>query len=177
METSTDSTADTLVTELYTSLLLGKRALWTPMHNLMESLPSYDQKAIFDTVLRDLARRFLQPGGEAVRDKESLMRSASTVSGVAAMVKGLTQNNALLEEHVVYWLTSTSGEYAGLGLDARRAVIATLATSQGKLSASSELTVHSLSLDKLERILEKTTETFGNKLQIQHDAILQQECK
>ncbi|KIW65690.1 hypothetical protein PV04_07923 [Phialophora macrospora] len=150
---------DTLITELYTSLLLGKRALWTPMHNLINSLPSYDQKAIFDTVLRDLARRFLQTGVEGVRDKESLMRSAPAVSGVAAMVKGLAQNNALLEDHVVYWLTNTSGEYAGLGLDARRAVIATLATSQ----------------DQLERILEKTTETFGNKLQIQHDAILQQE--
>ncbi|OCT49313.1 hypothetical protein CLCR_04526 [Cladophialophora carrionii] len=150
---------DTFVTELYTSLLLGNRALWTPMHKLMETLSSYDQKAIFDTILRDLARKFLQTGGEAVQDKESLMRNASTVSGVAAMVKGLTQNNVLLEEHVVYWLTSTSGEYAGLGLDTRRAVIATLATSQ----------------DKLERVLEKATETFGNKIQIQHDAILQQE--
>ncbi|EXJ57111.1 hypothetical protein A1O7_07455 [Cladophialophora yegresii CBS 114405] len=150
---------DTLITELYTSLLLGKRALWTPMHNLIKTLPSYDQKAIFDTILRDLARKFLQTGGEAVGDKESLMRNASTVSGVAAMVKGLTQNSALLEEHIVHWLTSTSGEYAGLGLDTRRAVIATLGTSK----------------DKLERILEKTIETFGNKVQIQHDAILQQE--
>ncbi|ETI25851.1 hypothetical protein G647_02628 [Cladophialophora carrionii CBS 160.54] len=150
---------DTLITELYTSLLLGNRALWTPMHKLMETLSSYDQRAIFDTILRDLARKFLQTGGEAVRDRESLMRNASTVSGVAAMVKGLTQNNVLLEEHVVYWLTSTSGEYAGLGLDTRRAVTATLATSQ----------------DKLGRVLEKAMETFGNKVQIQHDAILQQE--
>ena len=102
------------------------------MHNLLQSLSPYDQKAIFDGILRDLAHKFLQDGTDALRDKESLMRNTGTVSGIAAMVAGLVQSNALLEEHVVQWLTNTNGEYASLGLDARRAVIATLATSQGK---------------------------------------------
>ncbi|KAJ9615701.1 telomere binding protein [Cladophialophora chaetospira] len=150
---------DALITELYTGLLLGNKALWTPMHTLMQNLSAYDQKTIFDTILRDLARKFLQSGPEVVRDKGSLMGNRASVSGVAAMITGLVQSNVLLEAHVVHWLTSTNGEYTGMGLEARRAVIATLATSQAKL----------------EQILEKTVETFGNKLQIQHDAILQQE--
>ena len=123
---------EAIVTELYTSLLLGKRALWTTMHTLIRSLPAYDQKAIFDSILRDLARKFLQGGVGAVGDRESLMNNIATVSGVAAMIGGLVQSNTILEAHVVHWLTNTNGEYAGLGLDARRAVIATLATSQGK---------------------------------------------
>ena len=123
---------DTLITEIYTSLLFGQRALWTTMHNLIQSLSAYDQKATFDTILRDLARKFLQGGVNGIGHHDSLMSNASTISGVAAMISRLTQNNALLEEHVVHWLTNTSGEYVGLSLEMRRAVIATLATSQGK---------------------------------------------
>ena len=103
------------------------------MHALLQTLSTYEQKTVFDTILRDLARRFLQNGDSAVRDRESLMRETSRISGVAAMVGGLVNINPVLEEHVVTWLTNTSGEYAGLGLQVRRAVIATLATSQGEV--------------------------------------------
>ena len=130
------SLTDALTTEIYTSLLFGKRALWTTMHTLIQSLPAYDQKAIFDTMLRDLARKFLQDGSGGVGDKDSLMKNTSTVGGVAAMISGLTQNNTLLEEHTIQWLTNTTGEYAGVPLGARRAVIATLATSQSKSGSS-----------------------------------------
>ncbi|KIX98731.1 uncharacterized protein Z520_05192 [Fonsecaea multimorphosa CBS 102226] len=150
---------DTLVSELYNSLLLGKRALWTIMHILIQGLPTYDQKVLFDTILRDLARRYFANGADIVGPKELLEMNTSTVGGVAAMINGVVQNSPLLEAHVIHWLTSTNGEYAGLGLNTRRAVIATLATNQ----------------DKLEQILERSLENFGNKLQIQRDAILQQE--
>ncbi|EXJ74181.1 uncharacterized protein A1O5_02475 [Cladophialophora psammophila CBS 110553] len=150
---------DTLISELYTSLLLGKRALWTSMHILIQGLPVYDQRVVFDTILRDLARQFLQSGADIGAPKELLVTNTSTVGGVAAMINGLVQNNPLLEAYIIHWLTSTNGECAGLGLNARRAVIATLATSQ----------------DKLEQVLVKNLENFGNKLQIQHEAIIQQE--
>ncbi len=147
------------------------------MHALMRGLPAYDQKSMFDTVLRDLARKFLQSGNAIMGDEDNLMRSEPAVSGVAALMNGLVQSNALLEEHVIHWLTSTNGEYAGVGLEARRAVIATLATSQGESPALFPMLHTDSPAAKLERILEKTLESFGNKLQIQHDAILQQECK
>ncbi|KAK7890246.1 telomere binding protein [Exophiala xenobiotica] len=149
---------DALVTELYTSLLLGEHALWTVMHLLLQSLPSYDQRALFDTILRDLARRFLH-NNLNVEDQETMTLSMPAVGGVAAMVKGLVQNNQVLQAHLTHWLTSTNGEYAGLGLGVRRAVTATLSADQ----------------DKLQAILEKSLEIFGNKLQMQQDPILQQE--
>lgn len=126
------SVPDPLITEIYTSLLLGKRALWTTLHNLVQPLPAYDQIGLFDTILRDLARKFLPGGLGTVKDRDSLRDNSSTVGGVAAMVKGLVQNNAILEAHVVHWLTSTTGDYAALGLDTRRAVIVNLASAQGK---------------------------------------------
>ncbi|OAG39425.1 hypothetical protein AYO21_06441 [Fonsecaea monophora] len=150
---------DTLISELYNSLLLGKRALWTPMHMLVQGLPNYDQKVLFDTVLRDLARRSFGSGASILEPKELLIMNTSIVGGVAALISGLVQHNPILEAHVIHWLTSTNGEYAGLGLDARRAVIATLAARQSKL----------------EQVLERSLENFGNKMQIQRDAILQQE--
>ncbi|KIW92026.1 uncharacterized protein Z519_07008 [Cladophialophora bantiana CBS 173.52] len=151
---------DTLISELYTSLLLEKAALWTSMHILIKGLPVYDQRVVFDTILRDLARRFLQSGADIVAPKELLVTITPAVGGVAAMINGLVQNNPILEAYIIHWLTSTNGECAGLGLNARRAVIATLATSQ----------------DKLEEVLVRTLDNFGNKLQIQHEAIIQQEC-
>ncbi|KAK5199201.1 telomere binding protein [Exophiala xenobiotica] len=149
---------DALVTELYTSLLLGEHALWTVMHLLLQSLPSYDQRALFDTILRDLARRFLH-NNLNVEDQETMTLSMPAVGGVAAMVKGLLQNNQVLQAHLTHWLTSTNGEYTGLGLGVRRAVTATLSADH----------------DKLQAILEKSLEIFGNKLQMQQDPILQQE--
>ena len=121
---------DAFVTELYTCLLLGKRALWTTMHHLIHSLPAHDQKGVFDVMVRDLTRKYLQ-GGAVVGEKEYFSRNAGTVGGVAAMISGLVQNNKILEAHLIHWLTSGNGEYAGLGLDIRRAVIVTLASNQG----------------------------------------------
>lgn len=101
------------------------------MHTLMQALPAYDQKAIFDVVLRDLALRFLQSGTDALEKMEFPTMDTTMISAAAALVNGLVQNNPLLETHVIQFLTTTSGEYAGIGIGVRRAVIATLATSQG----------------------------------------------
>ncbi|KAK4934549.1 telomere binding protein [Elasticomyces elasticus] len=76
------------------------------------------------------------------------------------MLNGLVQSNTVLRAHLIHWLTATEREYAGLGLDARRAVMATVAQDQ----------------DQLQIILGKCLEVFGDKLRIQHDPILQQEC-
>jgi hypothetical protein len=118
------------VTGLYTSLLFGEKALWTPLHILLQNMSTHDQKVMFDIVLRDAARRFLRVGND-IPDNAALTQNALPIAGVAALVKGLIQGNAFLEAHVVQWLTNTSGEYSGLGLETRRAVMATLATSQG----------------------------------------------
>ncbi|KIV85837.1 hypothetical protein, variant [Exophiala sideris] len=149
---------DAVITELYSSLLLGDRALWTVMHILLQGVSPYDQKSLFDAILRDLARRYLRSNVD-VQEKEALLANVSTVGGVAAMINGLVQSNTVLRAHLTHWLTVTEREYAGLGLDARRAVMATVAQDQ----------------DQLQIILGKCLEKFGDKLRIQHDPILQQE--
>lgn len=77
----------------------------------------------------------MRVGVNSMENRESLLSNADTIGGVAAMITGLVEGNALLKTHVLQWLTNTSGEYGGLGLDTRRAVIATLATSQGNSPA------------------------------------------
>ncbi len=100
------------------------------MHLLIQSLPSYDRKGIFDSILRDLSRKYLQSSTGISTDQGYRPMNDSTIGGVAAMVSGLVRNDSLLEAHMVHWLTSMNGEYAGLGLETRRAVIATLASNQ-----------------------------------------------
>ncbi len=135
MKAPADSDIDTLITELYTSLLLGDRALWTTLHTLIQSLPAYDQKGFLDTILRDLARRYFSSSVGAIPEKESLLGNTSVVGGVAALIAGLVEHNPLLKSQLVHWITATNGEYAAEGLDVRRAVIATIATNQGICSS------------------------------------------
>lgn len=98
------------------------------MHSLLGTLPTYDQKVVFDMILRDVTRRHLQTS----HGSPSTSGDSTTIGGIAAMIIGLVQSNSLLEAHLVQWLTSTNGEYAGLAVGARRAAIATLALKQGK---------------------------------------------
>jgi len=119
------------VSELYSSLLLGDKALWTPLHQLLQTLSHYEQKAFFDAVLRDLSQKYLDAGG-AVASLNA--ENQPMIRGVAALVTGMTQNNSVLEEHLVQWISNATGESARFGLQTRRAVIATLAQSQGKYS-------------------------------------------
>lgn len=83
-------------------------------------------------MLRDLVRKYLRYGPVTHPMQKNGLESESNLGGVAAMVAGVTKNNSVLEDHLVDWLTSTTGEYASLGLDTRRAVIATLALKQGR---------------------------------------------
>jgi hypothetical protein len=108
---------------------------------LIQSLPVYDQKGFFDTILRDLARRYFSSSVGVIPEKDSLRQNTSVVGGVAAMVTGLVENSPLLKAQLIHWITATNGEYAALGLDIRRAVIAAIASNQGIIRP-----IHTLSL-------------------------------
>jgi hypothetical protein len=60
------------------------------------------------------------------------LQSSGAIRGIAAMISRLVEHNSAFEEQVERWLTDDSGEYAAIGLDARRAVVATLARDQGE---------------------------------------------
>ena len=156
-------------------MILGKRALWTTLHSLLQTIPAYDQKAVFDIVLRDLARRYLQTQSHVSVEDDDAQRK--TIQGVAAMVRGLIESNSVIQNHLLDWLTASNGESIGLSLGLRRAVIANIAQDKGNVHPHSALAVLMCSKDKLHLILDKTLEQFGDKLRIQHDSMLQQEGK
>lgn len=173
----TDIDSDTFVTELYGRLLLGQRVLWTTLHSLLNTLSGHDQKTVFDIILRDLSRKYLRSEMNIACSEAPTPAKSAAVSGVAAMVNGLVQSNTVMEEHLLHWLTSTNGDYVGLGVGARRAVIANLAQKQGKNSHTPTVTTTKSCIEKLRQILDKSLASFGSKFQIQHDGMLQQECK
>lgn len=111
--------------------MLGRAALWTPLRNLLHYLSDAEQRLLFDAMLRDLVRKYLRYGPVTHSMQKNGLENESNVGGVAAMVAGVMKNNSVLEDHLVEWLTSNKGEYASLGLDTRRAVIATFALRQG----------------------------------------------
>ena len=117
---------DTFVAELYRALLFGAKALWTPLHLLLAQLPRTDQASFFKSMLRTLAGDYLD------KTDDSPLETSAAIAGVASIVKELVTNNEHLESQLLNWLTATTGELAGFGLDTRRAIIATLALHQGQ---------------------------------------------
>ncbi len=131
-----DTVAGTLIPGLYSSFLLEAHALWTPLKQLLQGLSDHDQRAFFDGMLLDLVRKYLRKPRLQSQHHLSGLESQAAIGGVAAMVAGLVQGNRVLEEHIERWLTTTTGEYANLGLDTRRAVVATLGLRQGRSAFS-----------------------------------------
>ena len=103
------------------------------MHLLLRNLSHNDQTAFLNSMLRDLTRKYLSKKSNVVSMTESEMDKDSVIRGVASIVKELVSQNENLDLHLVDWLTTTTGEYAILGLHTRRAVIATLALHEGRL--------------------------------------------
>jgi hypothetical protein len=167
---------DAFVSKLYHSLLLGNRALWTPLKLLLEGMSPQEQRLYFDSMLRDLSRKYLRRDSGVGLEDDDKPHVKHNIEGVAAMLAALVQNNAVLDEHLMQWLISATGDYASIGLDTRRAVIATFALRNGRYSTG-VMAFLTVDTDKLRTIFEKCIEGFGDKLQIQHNPILQQECK
>ncbi|KAK5092041.1 telomere binding protein [Exophiala xenobiotica] len=148
---------DVFVSKVYTSLLLGSVVLWSPLHRLIQGLPSHDQKVLFDCILNDLSRTYFK-NSQHLPPSTTDPTTARAIAGSAALIHGLTSHNEYLLECAVDWVSASSGpDCRGCGI--RRALLAVLAQSQGNL----------------ERILESTLTVFSNKRQIQHAATTQQE--
>lgn len=164
---------DAFITKIYRSLLLGKTALWTPLHKLITPLPTHDQKVIFDGILNDLARvHFSQSQHLPLNSSDSAV--AKAISGVAALIRGLVSHNEYLLECAIDWATTTNGQQSK-SVYVKRALIAALVQNDSKyISARIELADPS---GNLERVLERCLTSFSDKLQIQHLATAQQESE
>ena len=117
---------DTFVAELYRALIFDTKAMWTPLRLMLAQLPRLDQASFFKSMLRTLAREYLD------RNVDSPSKTSAAIAGVAGIVKEMVSNNQYLEGQLLNWLTANTSELGGLSLDARRALIATLALHQGQ---------------------------------------------
>ena len=119
------------MSKIYTSLLLGQEALWSPLHRLIQELPSHDQKVVFDCVLGDLSRTYFD-SSQHLSASTTDPTTTRAIAGSATLINGLTSHNEYLLECAVDWISvSSSSSSRGYGM--RRALIAVLAQSQGLL--------------------------------------------
>lgn len=118
---------------MYTQLVLGERALWTPLHLLSSYLPRLDQKIVLELMLQDLSRKLLSTRFDKDNDISVVVDGKEAIGGVAAIVSGFIGDNEYLEGQLIDWLTGTSTSYAPQTLQARRAMILILAAKEGKL--------------------------------------------
>lgn len=83
-------------------------------------------------MLQDLGRKYLTKNLAMAQALPFGMENQSAVRGVAAILKGVATCNIYLENQFIEWLTTTANQQALLGLDIRRAVVASLAFNEGK---------------------------------------------
>lgn len=128
--------------EIYSSLLLGYKASWTALHQLLQSLPRWEQKAFFDGMMRDVARKYLIESVSILSLTSSPAAQDRSIEAVAALVCGITENSTFLQDYIVGWLVDDNGSNASIGLPARRAVMATLSNHEGKLFLAHSIYVY-----------------------------------
>ena len=85
--------------------------------------------------------------------------NAIIISATAKLIDMLTADNESRKDHLIAWLTSSSGAGIGEGVAIRRAAIASLSKSK----------------KDMESILERSLSQFGDNLYIRHAPTLQQE--
>ncbi len=161
--------------EIYTQLLLGEKALWTPLRLLSSYLPRIYQKMILELMLQDLSKKFLAPSLEKEDNSKLIMDGKEAVGGVASIISGFIGDNEYLEAQLIEWLTKTSGSYAANTVEARRAFVLVLSAKEGKSSPKICSSRSDISSERLRMLLEKSMKAFSDKLHIKHDSMLQHE--
>lgn len=117
--------------EIYTHLLLGEKALWTPLRLLSNNLPRLNQKTILELMLQDMSKKFLSAELQREHDLYLGISGKEAVGGVASIISGFIGDDEYLEEQLIEWLTSTSGTYTAHTLESRRAMILVLCSKEG----------------------------------------------
>jgi hypothetical protein len=87
-------------------------------------------------MMRDVARKHLTSSTSSTSLNSSPAAQDRSIEAVAALVAGITENNAFLQDYIVEWLVDENGANASNGLSARRVVMTNLANHEGsRLSA------------------------------------------
>jgi telomere length regulation protein len=122
---------------------------------LLEDMPTLDRRKVIFSLLRYFAETHLNKLGKC-----ETTQSRDVIGGVITLLRDAVGKEEGKVDHLVSWLTSSSGAGLGDGVGIRRAVMAVVAQQR----------------DALVGTLEKMIAQFGDALYIRHSPLLQQEA-
>ncbi|KAI9887053.1 MAG: telomere binding protein [Watsoniomyces obsoletus] len=140
---------DELVEQIGQSLLVGEASSWSQLQKLLRSISRHQQRQFLHSVLRLLSKRLPTKCNPA----------SNQPSAAAALLAGIVEENNFLKDTLVEWLTGTSSG-GSLNVTVSIAAIAALSTDH----------------ERVQTILIKSLQNFGDKLYIKHVPMLLQEA-
>lgn len=139
--------------------MILRRNARTQFTKLLAKLPSFEQRNVLFSILKTISTEYLSSLTTTEDNPQWWRSDASVVSAAAALIKLVVDSEESRKNHLISWLTSSSGAGIGDGIAIRRAAVTSLATERADL----------------ETVLEKSLQQFGDQLYIRHTPTLQQE--
>jgi telomere length regulation protein len=140
-------------------MVLSKTNQHVNFTQIIEALPSFEVRNLLYSVLKLISQDYLPTNITTEDNSQWWKLDALSVAAAAALIKIIIANDDTRKNHLISWLTSSTGAGIGDGIAIRRAVIVSLAANK---------------MDS-ESILEKSLQQFGDQLYIRHTPTLQQE--
>jgi len=158
-EHMTKDDVDSIIEEVLQGLLLHSEA--SPRHTLqlLDNIPSYEQRNFLLSAFKMIAKKFLSSETVTVANTQWWLADKEIVTAASRLVATLIAGQEERRNHVITWLTSTSGAGVGEGIALRRAVITAIVADK----------------KDAENVLEKSLQQFGDQLYIKHVPSMQQE--
>ena len=142
-----------------TSLLLDKPEYSTRFTGLLNLLPNFEYRNFLYTVLNIAPVLYFSAEVTTEDDAQWWQLDTKVVCSVAALISQIVGETVPHKEHLVSWLTGSSGAGLGDGIAIRRAVVAVLSRDK----------------TDIQTVLDKTLQQFGDQLYIKHTPTLQQD--
>lgn len=141
------------------SLLLQSDSHQSQFLSLLNCLPNFEQRSFLHSVLKILAKDYLSAEITTEADCGWWKSDKEVVAAAATLISIFLAKEETRKNHLITWLTGSSGAGIGDGIAIRRAVLVALAEDR----------------NDIETILEKSIQQFGDQLYIKHVPSMQQE--
>jgi telomere length regulation protein len=146
--------ADNLIKTLADRLLLNKNSKPKCFHALFQHLTQLQQRKVLYSVLQILSDAHLNRLGNCTSPE-----SRPIISAAAFIINSVIGQEKTGRDHLITWLTNSTGTGVGDGVGIRRAVLAVVAQDR----------------DGVISVLEKSIRQFGDQLYVKLAPMLQQE--
>ncbi|KAM0283646.1 hypothetical protein ACHAQH_002425 [Verticillium albo-atrum] len=147
--------SEPLIKHLIEDLLLGLDAHTAAFVRLFGHLSQLEQKRTLYAIIKYLADTHLNKLGSSESPE-----AKQKISAAAGVIEKLVAHNDSRTNHLVLWLTNSTGAGLGDAIGIRRAVVAVVRNHK----------------EYIGQVLEKSLGQFGDQLYIKHSPMLQQEA-